>query len=77
MDELSRKQIGQILCEKGYLNQSQLEQALAEQQKHEYRKLGHVLVELGYITTGQLAEALALQTIYAKDSVISQPQRDE
>jgi hypothetical protein len=57
----SRKQIGQILCEKGYLKQSQLEQALVEQQKGEGRRLGQILLELGYLTTEHLDEAIALQ----------------
>jgi type IV pilus assembly protein PilB len=55
------KRIGQILCEKGYLKQSQLEQALTEQKKGKYRHLGQILLELSYITTEQLDEAIALQ----------------
>ncbi len=61
MNPTSRKQIGQILCEKGYLKQSQLEQALTEQKKGECRQLGRILLELGYITTEHLDEAIALQ----------------
>jgi len=57
----SRKRIGQILCEKGYLKQSQLEQALTEQKIGKYRQLGQILLEHGYITTEQLDEAFALQ----------------
>jgi type IV pilus assembly protein PilB len=56
-----RKQLGQILCEKGYVKLSQLEQALIEQVEGKYRPLGQILLELGYITTEQLDEALALQ----------------
>ena len=45
--EMAQKEpLGKILCEKGYLSRSQLEHALAEQQKHEHRKLGHILLEL-------------------------------
>ena len=61
MNPKSRKQIGQILCEKGYLTQSQLEQALTEQKVGKYRQLGQILLELGYITTEELDEAFALQ----------------
>jgi mannitol/fructose-specific phosphotransferase system IIA component (Ntr-type) len=57
----SRKQIGQILCENGYLKQSQLKQLLAEQKKGKHRQLGQLLLERGYITTEQLDEAIALQ----------------
>ena len=56
----SRKKIGQLLCEKAYLDQAGLEFALAEQ-KVEHRRLGRLLLELGYITQPQLNEALAFQ----------------
>jgi len=56
------RQIGQILCKEGYLKQSQLEQALKEQQKiGRYRPLGQILLELGYITTEQLDKVAAIQ----------------
>ncbi len=55
-----RKKLGELLCEKAYLDQSRLEFALAEQ-KVEHRRLGDILVDLGYVTQGQLNEALALQ----------------
>ncbi len=55
-----RKRIGELLCEKSYLNESSLELALAEQ-KLENKPLGEVLIGLGYITPAQLNEALALQ----------------
>lgn len=61
MNPTSKKRIGQILCEKGYLKQSQLEQALTEQKVGKYRQLGQILLEHGYITTEQLDEAFALQ----------------
>ena len=61
MNPTSKKQIGQILCENGYLKQSQLEQALTVQKIGKYRQLGQILLELGYITTKQLDEAIALQ----------------
>jgi type II secretory ATPase GspE/PulE/Tfp pilus assembly ATPase PilB-like protein len=57
---MNRKKLGQLLCEKRYLDESGLEFALAEQ-KVEHRRLGQILVELGYVTQSQLNEALALQ----------------
>ena len=55
-----KKKLGELLCEKSYLEPSNLEFALAEQ-KIEHRRLGQILLELGYITQAQLNEALALQ----------------
>ncbi len=55
-----KKKLGELLCEKSYLDQSNLESALAEQ-KIEHRRLGQILLDLGYITEAQLNEALALQ----------------
>ncbi|MHC4595061.1 MAG: GspE/PulE family protein [Planctomycetota bacterium] len=57
---MNKKKLGQLLCEKRYLDESNLEFALAEQ-KIEHRRLGQILLELGYITQSQLNEALALQ----------------
>ena len=56
----SKKKVGQILCEKGYVNQAQLDQAVFHQHISA-EKLGQILVNLGYITQAQLNEALALQ----------------
>jgi type IV pilus assembly protein PilB len=55
-----RKKLGELLCEKAYLDKSGLELALAEQ-KIDNRRLGQILLGLGYITQAQLNEALALQ----------------
>jgi type IV pilus assembly protein PilB len=55
-----KKKLGELLCEKSYLDQPSLEFALGEQ-KIEHRRLGQILLELGYITEAQLNEALALQ----------------
>jgi len=55
-----KKRLGELLCEKSYLDEPSLRIALAEQEvKH--RRLGQILLELGYITQAQLNEALALQ----------------
>jgi len=55
-----KKKLGQLLCEKMYLDESSLEIGLAEQ-KIEHRPLGQILIGLGYITQPQLNEALSIQ----------------
>ncbi|MGB2807869.1 MAG: hypothetical protein WBC22_09020, partial [Sedimentisphaerales bacterium] len=55
-----KKKLGQLLCEKSYLDESNLEIGLAEQ-KVEHRPLGQILLRLGYITQPQLNESLSLQ----------------
>jgi len=55
-----RKRLGELLCEKAYLDEAGLGVALAEQ-KVTHRRLGQILLELGYITQAQLNEALAVQ----------------
>lgn len=52
--------LGELLIEAQYLQQSQLELALAEQ-KRAGGKLGDVLVRLNFVTGAQLASVLALQ----------------
>ena len=61
MNFQQKKKLGQLLCEKAYLDKSRLNFALAEQQKVENRRLGEVLLQLGYVTQTQLNEALAIQ----------------
>ena len=56
----TKKKLGQLLCEKSYLDESGLNSALAEQ-RVKHRRLGCILLELGYITQEQLNEALAFQ----------------
>jgi type II secretory ATPase GspE/PulE/Tfp pilus assembly ATPase PilB-like protein len=56
-----KKRLGELLCEKSYLDQPKLEVALEEQKAEQHRRLGEILLELGYITQVQLNEALALQ----------------
>ena len=60
MDLDGKRKLGELLCEKSYIDSSQLEFALAEQ-NIEHRRLGQILLDLGYVTQGQLNEALALQ----------------
>jgi len=56
----TKRRLGELLCEKAYLDESGLRVALAEQ-KADHRRLGQILLSLGYITQAQLNEALALQ----------------
>jgi len=55
-----RKKLGELLCEKSYLDESGLKYAL-EEQKIKHRRLGQILLDLGYVTQAQLNEALAHQ----------------
>jgi type IV pilus assembly protein PilB len=55
-----KKRLGELLCEKSYLEESNLEVALQEQ-KVEYRRLGEILLKMGYVSQTQLSEALSLQ----------------
>ena len=60
MQILERKKLGQVLCEKSWLDDNRLGLAL-EQQEKDGGKLGQILLDLGYITTSQLYEALSIQ----------------
>ncbi len=51
--------IGDVLKEYGYINEAQVEAALAYQKTHQNVRMGGALVELGYITEQQVMEALA------------------
>jgi hypothetical protein len=52
--------LGQLLVEQGMLAPSDLERALAEQQRSG-RRLGETIVELGFVSGPELANALAAQ----------------
>ena len=56
----TRKKLGQLLCEKAYLSQANLDFALAEQ-RLDNRPLGEILLVLDYVTQPHINEALALQ----------------
>lgn len=55
--------LGQILVDKGYITQAQLQQALKKQVTHadEYTPLGDILLLEGWVSESQLQEALAQQ----------------
>jgi type II secretory ATPase GspE/PulE/Tfp pilus assembly ATPase PilB-like protein len=54
------KLIGQLLCERSYLDDESLAFALKEQELCE-KPVGQILLALGYITQSQLNEAIAVQ----------------
>jgi len=56
-----KKKLGEMLCEKTYLQPAELEIALARQKEAKDRRLGQILLDLGYVTQAQITEALALQ----------------
>ena len=60
MISTGRKKLGQLLCERSYIDESILQLALAEQQSSA-RRLGEILLDLGHVTPAQLIEALAVQ----------------
>ena len=60
MDEITGKQLGEILVERGIITRAQLEEALKEQ-KLTGQKIGDILVEKGLITQEELNGALAVQ----------------
>ncbi len=51
--------IGEVLMGFGYINQAQMEQALAYQKERRDKRLGQILTELGFVTEAQVLEALA------------------
>ena len=42
--------IGEVLKEQGYINDEQLQQALAAQKKDRSKRLGQHLIDLGFVT---------------------------
>jgi len=57
---LERKPLGQLLIDKGVIDQAQLERALDEQKRSGHQKLlGEVLIELQACTEDQIVESLA------------------
>lgn len=60
LKKLSRKLIGEILIEEGYVEREQLKQGL-EIQKREGGLIGEILVHQGWVTEEQLTTGLAKQ----------------
>ena len=61
----ARKRLGDILIERGLLNEQQLQLAL-EDQRTSGDKLGDILVRLGYITAEKMADALSVHLGYPR-----------
>ncbi len=53
--------IGKILVENGFINDTQLEEALAKQKMSEGKMLGDVMLEMGFVSETQLAQALSIR----------------
>ena len=60
MDEITGKQLGEILIERGIITKEQLAEVLKEQ-KLTGQKLGDILIEKGLVTQEELNGALAVQ----------------
>ncbi|TBR15276.1 type II secretion system protein GspE [bacterium] len=61
MAEASKKKLGEILLEKGFIDASRLKEAL-EEQKITGEKLGEILVKKGWVNQSDLERILATQT---------------
>jgi hypothetical protein len=57
------KQLGELLCEKGVINEAQLEKAL-KIQKEKGGLIGQILVMLGYAKEEEIAQVLTVQYGY-------------
>jgi type IV pilus assembly protein PilB len=58
--KIINKQLGELLIERGIINQGQLEKAIATQ-KEKGGLIGEVLVELGFVKEEDIAQALTVQ----------------
>ncbi len=60
LDSAPRLPLGEMLCARNLITETQLEQALEYQQQKEHKKLlGEVLIELNFVTEQQIIEILA------------------
>lgn len=60
-----RKRLGDILVDRGLLNEQQLQEALV-MQRNSGEKLGNALIKLGFITSDNLADALSIHLGYPR-----------
>lgn len=58
--KIINKQLGEVLIEQGVINQRQVEEALAFQEKRG-GLIGEILVELGFVKEEEIVHALTLQ----------------
>ena len=59
MTHLKTIPIGEVLKEQGYINDEQLQQALAAQKKDRSKRLGQHLIDLGFVTEEQTLHAMS------------------
>jgi Mrp family chromosome partitioning ATPase len=59
-DAIARRRLGAILLQDGWINKSQLDEALRTSRRQK-RQLGEMLVQLGYVTEPVIASAMAVQ----------------
>ena len=52
--------IGEVLMERNYITQEQMEQALAYQKEHREKRVGQILIELGFVTEAQVLGIVSL-----------------
>ncbi|OZG71233.1 type II secretion protein ATPase [Hahella sp. CCB-MM4] len=62
-NSLEKSRLGRLLVNRGYITESQLNQALQEQQQHQMR-LGELLIEKGWISEKELSRTLKHQSRY-------------
>jgi len=70
IENISKKKIGDLLLEKGYLTRDQLEQGLDEQ-AFSGKRLGEILVDMGLITEEQLLETVSERLNIPKLSLVT------
>ena len=51
--------IGEVLKDYGYINEEQLQRALAEPKTQRYKRIGQHLIDLGFISENQMLKALS------------------
>ena len=54
-------QIGQILLDKGIINQKQLDRAIELQKSSKGKRIGDILIELSYVSEAEFAQCLSEQ----------------
>lgn len=72
--ETKNIRIGELLINAGYINDDQLQKALAYQKVDKRKRLGSILVDYGYLTESQLLDALSkrlnVEVIDLKEAVV-------
>lgn len=75
MSVVKHLRIGEVLQEQGYINDKQINEALAYQKDNSDKRLGAILIELGFVSEQQMLNALAsrlsLQVIDMSNLIIN------